>query len=142
MLEGIGTGNLCRLRSPNRYGRELPVATVLASGKVALAKWLKKAMREREENVQRPTSNAQRRSNDEGLRENAERPTPNVQRRSKDRGKNAELRKLSQAGAQGPTRTWALNHEEFESEVRPLLPELVAPGTIVDWIMFAICSRK
>src|SRR4030095_5446557 len=33
MLEGVGTGNLCRLREPNRYGRELPVATVLASGK-------------------------------------------------------------------------------------------------------------
>jgi hypothetical protein len=29
----------------------------------------------------------------------------------------------------------ALSHEEFESEVRPLLPDLVKPGTIVDWIM-------
>src|SRR5262252_6539850 len=46
MLEGIGTGNLCRLREQNRYGRELPVATVLPSGKGALAKWLKNAMRE------------------------------------------------------------------------------------------------
>src|SRR5438045_5399347 len=44
MLEDLGTGNLCRLREQNRYGRELPVATVLASGKVALAKWLKKAI--------------------------------------------------------------------------------------------------
>src|SRR5262249_21480698 len=44
MLDGIGTGNLCRLRTANRYGRELPVATVLASGNVALAKWLKKAI--------------------------------------------------------------------------------------------------
>src|SRR5262249_24772525 len=42
-LDGVGTGNLCRLREQNRYGRELPVATVLASGKAALAKWLKKA---------------------------------------------------------------------------------------------------
>ena len=45
MLEGIGTGNLCRLREQNHYGRELPVATVLASGKAVLAKWLKKAVR-------------------------------------------------------------------------------------------------
>jgi hypothetical protein len=44
MLEGIGTGNLCRLREQNHYGRELPVATVLASGEAALAKWLKKAI--------------------------------------------------------------------------------------------------
>ena len=44
MLEGIGTGNLCRLREQNHYGRELPVATVLASGKAVLAKWLKKAV--------------------------------------------------------------------------------------------------
>ena len=44
MLEGIGTGNLCRLREQNHYGRELPVATVLASGEAVLAKWLKKAV--------------------------------------------------------------------------------------------------
>jgi len=94
MLEGIGTGNLCRLRELNRYGRELPVATVLASGKAALAKWLKNALREREENVEHRTPKFQRRT---GMR--------------------------------------ALSSEEFESEVRPLLPELVKPGTIVDWIM-------
>ena len=45
MLDGVGTGNLCRLREQNHYGRELPVATVLASGEVALVKWLKKAMK-------------------------------------------------------------------------------------------------
>src|SRR5262249_427626 len=95
--EGIGTGNLCRLSQQNSYGRELPIATVLASGKVALAKWLKKE-------ITKPA-------------------------------KNAELRKLSRAGAQRPMRSRALSHEEFESEVRPLLPELVEPGTIVDWIM-------
>jgi hypothetical protein len=44
MLEGVGTGNLCRLREQNHYGRELPVATVLASGEAALVKWLKKAI--------------------------------------------------------------------------------------------------
>ncbi|HEU0176120.1 MAG TPA: DEAD/DEAH box helicase, partial [Blastocatellia bacterium] len=76
MLEGIGTGNLCRLRSPSRYGRELPVATVLASGKAALAKWLKKAI---------------------------------------------------------GTRCVASN--DFDTEVRPSIPDLVKPGTIVDWIM-------
>src|SRR5207249_6889235 len=44
MLDGLGTGNLCRLREQNHYGRELPVATVLASGEAALVKWLKKAI--------------------------------------------------------------------------------------------------
>src|SRR5207248_1194394 len=48
------------------------------------------------------------------LAKNAERPTPNAQR---------------------PMRTRALSREEFESEVRPLLPEFVKPGTIVDWTM-------
>src|SRR2546423_1179124 len=52
MLEGIGTGNLCRLQSPTRYGRELPVATILPSGDIALVKWLKKAMREKQNNAQ------------------------------------------------------------------------------------------
>jgi hypothetical protein len=42
MLDGVGTGNLCRLREQSHYGRELPVATVLASGEVALVKWLKR----------------------------------------------------------------------------------------------------
>ena len=59
MLDGVGTGNLCRLREQNHYGRELPVATVLASGEVALVKWLKKELKPGK-NVQRPTSNAQR----------------------------------------------------------------------------------
>src|SRR5947207_9039759 len=52
MLEGIGTGNLCRLQSPTRYGRELPVATILPSGDIALVKWLKKAMRAKQNNAQ------------------------------------------------------------------------------------------
>jgi len=93
MLDGVGTGNLCRLREQNRYGRELPVATVLASGKVALAKWLRRELQPGK-SVQRSTPNAQR-----------------------------------------SMRTRALNHEEFESEVRPLLSDLVKPGVIVDWIM-------
>src|SRR5262249_28425601 len=92
MLDGLGTGNLCRLREQNRYGRELPVGTVLASGKAALAKWLKRELKGK--NVQRSTPNSQH-----------------------------------------PMRTRALSREEFESEVRPLLPDLVKPGTIVDWIM-------
>ena len=45
MLDGVGTGNLCRLREQNHYGRELPVATVLASGEVALVKWLKRELK-------------------------------------------------------------------------------------------------
>src|SRR5262245_2858761 len=59
MLEG-SPGNLCRLRSPTRYGRELPVATILPSGDIAPVKWLKKAMHKRQNNSQRPTPNAQR----------------------------------------------------------------------------------
>jgi hypothetical protein len=51
MLEG-GTGNLCRLRSPARYGRELPIATILPSGDITPVKWLKKAMREKQNNAQ------------------------------------------------------------------------------------------
>ena len=57
MLDGVGTGNLCRLREQNHYGRELPVATVLASGEVALVKWLKKENvkpAEKRRNAQRP----------------------------------------------------------------------------------------
>jgi hypothetical protein len=88
MLDGIGTGNLCRLREQNHYGRELPVATVLASGEAALVKWLRKEI-------------------------------------TKKRAKNAER----------PMTTRALSREQFETEVRTLLPDLVKPGTIVDWVM-------
>ena len=42
MLDGIGFGNLCRLRDQGRYGKDLPVATVLPSGELALVKWLRK----------------------------------------------------------------------------------------------------
>ena len=76
MLEGVGTGNLCRLREQNRYGRELPVATVLPSGKAALAKWLKKA-----------------------------------------------------TGAR------VVTQNDFDTDIRARVPDLVKPGTIVDWIM-------
>jgi len=76
MLEGIGTGNLCRLREQNHYGRELPVATVLASGKAALAKWLKNAI-----------------------------------------------------GAR------VVTQNDFDADIRARIPDLVKPGTIVDWIM-------
>ncbi len=51
MLDGVGMGNLCRLREQNHYGRELPVATVLASGEVALVKWLRRELKPGE-NVQ------------------------------------------------------------------------------------------
>ena len=45
MLDEAGMGNLCRLREQNHYGRELPIATVLDSGEVALVRWLKKALK-------------------------------------------------------------------------------------------------
>src|SRR5215471_4844723 len=51
MLEG-SSGNLCRLRSPNRYGREVPVARILTWGDIALVKCLRKAIRGREENAE------------------------------------------------------------------------------------------
>src|SRR5437660_6616490 len=76
MLDGVGTGNLCRLREQNHYGRELPVATVLASGEAALVKWLKKAIG-----------------------------------------------------------TGVVTANDFDIEVRARIPDLVKPGTIVDWIM-------
>src|SRR5437868_5083901 len=98
MLDGVGMGNLCRLREQNHYGRELPVATVLASGEVALVKWLRRELKPGK-NAQLPTLNAQR-------------PIKNL------------------AAPRG-----TFTHEQFETEIRPQLIELVKPGTIVDWIM-------
>jgi hypothetical protein len=100
MLDGVGMGNLCRLREQNHYGRELPVATVLASGEVALVKWLKREMTKK-------------------LAENGERPTLNAQR---------PIKNLA-------ARRGTFTHEQFETEIRAQLVELVKPGTIVDWIM-------
>ena len=93
MLDGVGTGNLCRLREQNHYGRELPVATVLASGEVALVKWLKKETKAREN------------ANAEKLSGSA--PTSNPDK--------------SRAGAQRPMKDLAarrgtFTHEQFETE--------------------------
>jgi hypothetical protein len=115
MLEG-SAGNLCRLRSPNRYGRELPVATILPSGDIALVKWLKKAIRGREENVQHPTPNAQRRTKGQGPRENVQRPTSNAQRPIKEQGIGRGI----------------FSKTQFEAKIVPLLSELIRPGVIVD----------
>jgi hypothetical protein len=120
MLEGIGTGNLCRLREQNHYGRELPVATVLASGEVALVKWLKKELK--------PGKNAEPRKT-----LGAGSPTP----MNRERAPNSDK---SRAGAQRPTKDLAarrgtFTHEQFETEIRPQLVEVVKPGVIVDWIM-------
>jgi hypothetical protein len=61
MLDGVGMGSLCRLREQNHYGRELPIATVLASGEVALVKWLRRELTKKPAgNAERPTPNAQR----------------------------------------------------------------------------------
>src|SRR5262249_44979538 len=115
MLEGIGTGNLCRLREQNHYGRELPVATVLASGEAALVKWLEKVTCARREPHGQLTASHEKFSR-----------------------RRAKLRKLSRAGS--PMKDLAawrgiVTHEQFETEIRPQLVELVKPGTIVDWIM-------
>ena len=121
MLEDIGMGNLCRLREQNHYGRELPVATVLGSGEVALVKWLKKELRK--ENAE-PAFGKLRRGR---------RPTPINREQSPNSDK-------SRAGAERPmkdlaARRGSFTHEQFETEIRPQLDELVKPGTIVDWIM-------
>ena len=42
LLDGLGFGNLCRLRNRRIYGREIPLATVLEDGAVAPVKWLRK----------------------------------------------------------------------------------------------------
>src|SRR5256886_17534933 len=106
MLDGVGTGNLCRLREQNHYGRELPVSTVLASGEAALVKWLKKAIGTRCE------PHGQLTSSEKLSRRRAERPIKDL-----------------------AARRGIVTHEQFETEVRPQLVELVKPGTIVDWIM-------
>jgi len=107
MLDGVGTGNLCRLREQNHYGRELPVATVLASGEVALVKWLKKAIGARCEPHGQLTSSHEKLS-----RRRAERSMKDL-----------------------AARRGTFTHEQFETEIRPQLIELVKPGTIVDWIV-------
>jgi hypothetical protein len=115
MLDEIGSGNLCRLPNPNRYGRELPVATILPSGDLALVKWLRRKLKAGE-NAQRSTSNVQRPMEEHGLTENAERPTPNAERRTKH-----------------PTiERGVITQNKFEAEIFPLISELVKPGVIVD----------
>jgi hypothetical protein len=42
MLDGLGTGNLCRLRDLGIYGREMAVATIQNGGKLLIAKSLRK----------------------------------------------------------------------------------------------------
>src|SRR5215471_5534136 len=98
MLEGIGTGNLCRLHKQNHYGRELPVATVLASGEAALVKWLKKVTCARREPHGQLTASHEKFSR-----------------------RRAKLRKLSRAGS--PMKDLAawrgiVTHEQFETEIR------------------------
>ena len=120
MLDGVGTGNLCRLREQNHYGRELPVATVLASGEVALVKWLKREMTRSQGKTSKPeklSEAARLTSNSDKSRAGAQRP------------------KSSRAGNPMDVRRGTFTHERFETEIRPQLVELVKPGVIVDWIM-------
>ena len=99
MLDGVGMGNLCRLREQNHYGRELPVATVLASGEVALVKWLKRELKPGK-NVQRPTPiNREQASNPEKLS-----------------GRRAQRPMKDLAARRG-----TFTHEQFETEIRPQL---------------------
>jgi superfamily II DNA/RNA helicase len=45
MLDGRGFGNLCKLREKQIYGREIPIATVLANDAIAPVKWLGRKLR-------------------------------------------------------------------------------------------------
>jgi hypothetical protein len=44
MLDGRGFGNLCKLRDQGIYGREIPLATVVAEDAIAPVKWLRKKL--------------------------------------------------------------------------------------------------
>jgi DEAD/DEAH box helicase/Helicase conserved C-terminal domain len=44
MLDGRGIGNLCKLREKGIYGREIPLATVMADDSIAPVKWLRKKL--------------------------------------------------------------------------------------------------
>jgi len=44
MLDGRGFGNLCKLRDQGIYGREIPLATIMAGDAVAPVKWLRKKL--------------------------------------------------------------------------------------------------
>lgn len=44
MLDGRGFGNLCKLGEKRTYGREIPLATVLADDTVAPVKWVRKKL--------------------------------------------------------------------------------------------------
>src|SRR5262249_887935 len=105
MLKG-SAGNLCRSRNRMRYGRELPVATVLPSGDIAPVKWLKKAMREKQNNAQRPTSNPP----------------------SQGYGAAGAQRPIKNPGG----RRGIFSKTQFEAAIAPLVAELVRPGVIVD----------
>jgi hypothetical protein len=101
MLEG-SIGNLCRLRSPNRYGRELPVATILPSGDIAPVKWLKKAMRQKQNNSQ-PAF-----------------------------GRRGNLRRGRRSTKEQSSAREVFSQNKFEAEILPLVSEIVRPGVIVD----------
>ncbi len=47
MLDGHGFGNLCKLREQGIYGREIPLATILADEQVAPVKWLRRQLNEK-----------------------------------------------------------------------------------------------
>jgi superfamily II DNA/RNA helicase len=47
MLDGRGFGNLCKLRDKGIYGREIPLATVVAENAIAPVKWLRKKLEQK-----------------------------------------------------------------------------------------------
>ncbi len=47
ILDGRGFGNLCKLRDKGVYGREIPLATIIAADSIAPVKWLRKKLEQR-----------------------------------------------------------------------------------------------
>jgi superfamily II DNA/RNA helicase len=47
MLDGLGFGNLCKLRESGAYGREIPLAMIMPEDALAPVKWLRKQLGEK-----------------------------------------------------------------------------------------------
>jgi hypothetical protein len=113
-LDGIGLGNLCRLREQASYGRDVPVATILGSGDLALVKWLKKAMAQ---HGRQDTNGA---SPSDCVESKSTRPAAQASRPAKGEGRRAK------PGIVSPI--------AFDAEIRPHIAGLVRPGNVVEWV--------
>ncbi|MEP7071216.1 MAG: DEAD/DEAH box helicase [Verrucomicrobiota bacterium] len=122
-LDGIGQGNLCRFRDVRRYGRELPLATVLPNGELVLAKWLGRKFRQQAMKEESGAVSSQgRRSNHQAER----RTLP------------SDIRSAHASSLRGP-----MTRARFETEVLALLPGWIDSGSLRDLIERGrtICAR-